>query len=77
LADEDLRAFKARARALPEAEQAEAFRSEEFRRLVADAQRLLRADCGSHCGSHCYSHCGSHCYGHAPETVLKEEEALT
>jgi hypothetical protein len=61
---EDLRTFKTRARALPDEERRQAFKSDDFRRLVAGAATRPAASAVANCGSHCFSHCGSHCFGH-------------
>jgi hypothetical protein len=59
----ELRDFKTRARALPEDERAEAFQSDEFRQLIAQAA-VPAVVAEAECATHCFSHCGSHCFGH-------------
>jgi hypothetical protein len=58
-----LRDFKTQSRGLPEQQRREAFQSDEFRRLVADAAAAPPV-VAAVCAGHCISHCSSHCYAH-------------
>jgi hypothetical protein len=58
-----LRDFKTQSRGLPEQQRREAFQSDEFRRLVADAAAAPPV-LAAVCAGHCISHCSSHCYAH-------------
>lgn len=61
----ELRDFKTRSRALPEAQRRAAFESDDFRRLVAAAAAPPPVVAPPVvCATHCISHCGSHCFGH-------------
>jgi hypothetical protein len=62
-----LRDFKTRSRALPDDQRRDAFQSDEFRRLVADAAVPIPLPAATMCATHCLSHCGSHCYAHAAD----------
>jgi hypothetical protein len=66
---QELKTFKAEARKRPAEEQAAAYQSSDFRKLVASAagreaagDKAARVE--TSCGSHCFSHCISHCVGH-------------
>jgi hypothetical protein len=60
-----LRDFKTRARGLPDAQRRDAFASDEFRRLVADAAAAPAVVMPAVCAGHCISHCAGHCIAHA------------
>ncbi len=80
-ARDELRSFKARARAAPETQQA-AFASPEFKQLVAAARveeiraGALQAVPEAHCIGHCTSHCISHCISHPKELLSKTLSAF-
>jgi hypothetical protein len=67
-AQEDLREFKKKAKALPEQQRNAAFASDEFKNLITSVLALPhpipRFLCFAHCNSHCNAHCGAHCIGH-------------
>lgn len=62
---DELRAFKAKARALRDEEKTAMFSSPDFKVLVNNAHvEAVTSLAASRCRGHCVSHCISHCISH-------------